>query len=302
MAHKPPPGSANPATTTVVVTHYGSVPPTLSRPLSAAAVAAALDTGGLVVAYQPVIDLRTGWVVAAEALARLRDPRTGALLPPSVFLPTAERCGLVGRLDALVAETAVRQAVAWRSAIADRPFSIALNVSVADLDDAALAGTLQRLCSQAGLPMNALIVEVTETLLSVEGRGHEDVLRALAALDVNITMDDFGTGYSSMSYLKRFPVCGIKIDRTFTWDLDTDPRLTTALVRFGTELGVHVVAEGVETHRQLAALVRAGCGFAQGYLFSPPLPADEFEAVLDRRFVLPVPLPRSEPPHVASPR
>jgi EAL domain-containing protein (putative c-di-GMP-specific phosphodiesterase class I) len=191
----------------------------------------------------------------------------------------------------MVAETAVRQAVQWREIVGDRPFSIGINVSVADLDDAALPFRIQALCADAGLPMDALVIEVTETLLSVEGRGHEDVLRSLASLGVNVTMDDFGTGFSSLSYLKRFPVKGIKIDRSFTWDLDTDPALTLALVRFGRDLGMHVVAEGVETQSQLQALCQADCAFAQGYLFSPPVPAAELTAMLDRRFVLPRPVP-----------
>jgi EAL domain-containing protein (putative c-di-GMP-specific phosphodiesterase class I) len=270
------------------------------RPLSPAGLAAALDAGGLEVFYQPVVDLRTGFVVAAEALARLRAPRSRALLPPSAFLPTAERTGLVSRIDELVAREAVHQAVAWRARLPGRPFSIGLNASVADLDDASLPLRLQALCGEAGLPMDALVVEVTETLLSVEGRGHEDVLRTLSALGVNVTLDDFGTGFSSLTYLRRFPVSGIKVDRSFTWDLDTDPRLTTALVRFGLELGVHVVAEGVERPTQLQALVDAGCPFAQGYLLSAPVPAAELGALLHRRFDVPrpsahgslVPLPR----------
>ncbi|MDP3713607.1 MAG: EAL domain-containing protein [Mycobacteriales bacterium] len=276
------------------------------RQLSAAALTAALDTGGLTVVYQPVVDLRSGYVVAAEALARLRLPDGGVLLPPSAFLPTAERHGLVGRLDAMVADIAIRQAALWWEATGERPFSIGINVSVADLDDSALPLRMQALCAEAGLPLDALVVEVTESLLSVEGRGHEDVLRSLAALGVNVTMDDFGTGFSSLSYLKRFPVKGIKIDRSFTWDLDTDPALTVALVRFGLELGVHVVAEGVETESQLQALCQAGCPFAQGYLFSPPLPAAELTALLDRRFVLPrpvaVPRPRTVTAGLPSPR
>lgn len=267
------------------------------RELSAAALTAALDAGGLTVVYQPVVDLRTGFVVAAEALARLRLPGSDVLLPPSAFLATAERHGLIGRLDTQVAEAAIHQAAQWRTATGERPFSIGINLSVADLDDASLPLRLQSLCGDAGLPTDCLVVEVTETLLSVEGRGHEDVLRSLAALDVNVTMDDFGTGFSSLTHLKRFPVKGIKIDRSFTWDLDTDPALTLALVRFGRDLGLHVVAEGVETESQLQALCQAGCPFVQGYLFSAPLPAAELGAMLDRRFVLPrpvaVPVPRT---------
>ena len=276
------------------------VPPTTARRVSAAALTAALDAGGLEVVYQPVVQLATGRVVAAEALARLRLPRGRSLLPPSLFLPVAERHGLVGRIDAEVAEIAVRQAVAWRALLPGEPFSIGLNVSVEDLDDSALPHTLSRLCAEAGLPVDALVVEITETVLSREGRGHEDVLRSLAALGANITLDDFGTGYSSIAHLRRFPVKGIKVDRSFTWDLETDPRLTTALVRFGNELGVHVVAEGVETPGQLQALADAGCPFVQGYLLSPPVPAAELTALLHHRFD--VPAGRTGPVAVPMPR
>jgi EAL domain-containing protein (putative c-di-GMP-specific phosphodiesterase class I) len=141
-----------------------------------------------------------------------------------------------------------------------------------------------------------VVLEVTETVLSAIGSGHEDVLQAVDELGCNVTMDDFGTGYSSLSHLARFPIDGIKIDRRFVWEIGTGGRgglVAAALVRLGRDLGLHVVAEGVETPEQLAVLQEAGCPFAQGYLFSRPLSADDLTAFLvqSRRGV---PLPRRE--------
>jgi EAL domain-containing protein (putative c-di-GMP-specific phosphodiesterase class I) len=238
---------------------------------------AALDAGLLTVAYQPVVSVRTGEVVAAEALARLQDPETGALLAPDAFIPLAEQTGRIGRIDRLVLKQAVTHAVRWRSLLGPRPFSIGVNVSV------------------GGLSEDGLVDHIAETVLSAE-EDHETVLRAIDDLGCNVTMDDFGTGYSSLSHLTRFPISGIKIDRRFVADLGTrglGGLVALALVRLGADLGLHVVAEGVETAEQLAALEFAGCPFAQGYLISRPIPAEELTAFLvsTRRGV---PLPRAE--------
>ena len=257
---------------------------------------AALDAGLLTVAYQPVVSLQTGELVAAEALARLRDPDTGDLRPPDAFIPLAERTGRVGRIDRMVLEQAVPLAARWRQLLAPRPFSIGVNVSVAGLSEPGLLDHVRATCERAGLPANALVIELTETVLSDQDTDHASVLRELDRLGCNVTMDDFGTGYSSLSHLARFPISGIKIDRRFVWELGTggvSGLVATALVRLGRDLGVHVVAEGVETPEQLAALQNAGCPFAQGYLISRPLPAEELTAFLlaCRRGV---PLPRTE--------
>ncbi len=244
---------------------------------------AALDAGLLTVAYQPVVSLLTGAVVAAEALVRLRDPGTGRLLAPDTFIPLAEATGRIARIDQMVLALAVPLAVQWRTLMGDLPFSIGVNISVAGLADPGLAERVRSTCASAGLPCNALVLEVTETVLSQPGCGHEETLREIAALGCNVTMDDFGTGYSSLEHLARFPVAGIKIDRRFVWDIGGPGRsglIPAALVRLGRDLGVHVVAEGVETPEQLAALQVAGCPFAQGYLISRPLPADELAAFL----------------------
>src|SRR4051812_2714300 len=254
----------------------------------------ALDAGLLTVAYQPVISVRSGEVVAAEALARLQDPETGVLLAPDAFIPLAEQTGRIARIDRMVLEQSAPLAVRWRAILGPRPFSVGVNFSVAGLSKPGLVDFIADTCSAAGLPCDALVVEVTETVLSA-AEDHEAVLRAIDELGCNVTMDDFGTGYSSLSHLTRFPISGIKIDRRFVWELGAGGLgglVATALVRLGHDLGLHVVAEGVETPEQLEALRAAGCPFAQGYLISRPLPAQELTAFLlaSRRGV---PLPRA---------
>jgi len=256
-----------------------------------------LDAGLLTVAYQPVVSITTGEVVAAEALARLQDPETGCLLAPDTFIPLAEQTGRIARIDRMVLEQAAPHAVHWRTLLGPEPFSIGVNVSVAGLSEVGLVDSIIETCDAAGLPFDALVVEITETVLSSADE-HEGVLRAIDGLGCNVTMDDFGTGYSSLSHLTRFPISGIKIDRRFVADLGTrglGGLVALALVRLGQDLGLHVVAEGVETAEQLASLEYADCPHAQGYLISRPVPAEDFTAFLlaSRRGVV-LPLPRNE--------
>jgi EAL domain-containing protein (putative c-di-GMP-specific phosphodiesterase class I) len=263
-------------------------------PLTANDLDAALDSGLLTVVYQPVVELATGRVVAVEALARLRDPAGGRLRTPDTFIPLAEQAGRVGRIDRQVLASAVPFAVRCRALIPQQAFSISVNLSVAGLD-AALPAYVEQLCEQAGLPPDALVLELTETLLSDADEEHARVLQQLHDLGCNVTMDDFGTGYSSLSHLVRFPVDGIKVDRGFVWDIDSGGRgaaVARALVGLGADLGLHVVAEGVETTSQLRELLDAGCPYAQGYLFSRPLPAEELLTYLRRG---PLPLPSDLP-------
>jgi diguanylate cyclase (GGDEF)-like protein len=227
--------------------------------------------------YQPVIDTRTGLVVAVEALARLPHAGRGGLLAPAQFLPLAERTGRVRQIDRQIAAAAITDVARWRRELPGSPMSVGVNVSVDHLDDRTLPGELLRQCRQQGLPADALIVEITETLQSVTGRGHEQAVHRLRDAGVNVTLDDFGTGFSALSYLLRFPVAGIKIDKSFTAALDT-PRgrqLVQGIIDIGLSLGLHIVAEGVETTGQLRWLTEHGCPFAQGFLISRPVPARE---------------------------
>lgn len=257
-----------------------------SWPVSRDDLARGLLAGAVEVVYQPVVHLPTGDVVAVEALARLRCPRTGRLLAPAAFLPLAEQCGLVAQLDALVARAAVEAGVRWRVQRPGLPFSVAVNVSLAGLD-VDLPAQLLAVCEQAGLPANALVVEVTETALPAMPGEVPAPLRALFDAGVNITLDDFGTGYSSLAHLVELPVRGIKVDRAFTAGLGTGAAegvVAAAVVRLGRELGHHVVAEGVEERAQLESLLALDCPYAQGYLFSRPATETALAALVREGF------------------
>lgn len=242
--------------------------------------------------YQPVIDTATGLIVAVEALARLPHPDTGVLLAPAQFLPLAERTGRVRQIDRLIAATAIRDVARWRRQRPGTHLSVGVNVSVDHLDDANLTSGLLRQCRGHALDPTALVVEITETLQSVIGRGHEQAIRELRDAGVNVTLDDFGTGFSALSYLLRFPVAGLKIDKSFTAALDTvkGRQLVLSILGLGSALGLHVVAEGVETRSQLVWLTAHGCRLAQGYLISRPVSAADVEGLLDTRFEVGVPL------------
>jgi EAL domain-containing protein (putative c-di-GMP-specific phosphodiesterase class I) len=268
-----------------------------TAPTSGSELDAALDAGHLTVAYQPVVSLLSGEVIAVEALARLRDPLSGQLHAPDTFIPFAEESGRIARIDGIVLSQAVPLAVQWRTLMGARPFGLGVNLSIGGLSETGLPERVRTTCELAGLPCDALTVEITESVLSTADAGHEDVLLALGALGCNVILDDFGTGYSSLSHLARFPIDGIKIDRRFVWAIGTAGRaglVAGALVRLGRDLDVHVVAEGVETPEQLAALQQAGCPLAQGYLFSRPLPAEELTTfLLDSRRGVMLPTPRT---------
>lgn len=248
--------------------------------LSAAELAQALDRGDLVAVYQPCYDLRTGQMVAVEALARLRDGESGRLLSPATFMDAAEDSGLVVRLDELMMVKAVRQVAHWRTLPGGTGLSVAINLSPPDIDDPLVVDRLLAVAEDAGLPLDAVIVELTETMLSRVGRGHDEVLAAISDLGCNVTLDDFGTGNASFAYLQRFGVEGIKIDRSFVQLLGgggVNENLAESLIRFGLSLGVHVVAEGIEEPAQVEMLRRLGCPFGQGFLLSKPLTVAELE-------------------------
>ena len=263
--------------------------------LNARSLEAALDQGLLTPVFQPVVRLSTGQVVAVEALARLVDPEDGRLRTPAEFIEVAEESGLVRRIDRLMLELSAPVVVHARELLAGEPFSLGVNLSVASLTED-LPAAVADICRRAGLPANALVLELTETSLSLPGNGHGAILHALHDWGCNVTMDDFGTGFSSLSHLARFPVDGLKIDRSFTALIGTTGRgsdVAAALVGLGKALGAHVVAEGIETRTQLAALRAAGCPFGQGYLFARPLTAATLFEQLERgHHLMPLPRPR----------
>ncbi|TFV63038.1 EAL domain-containing protein [Geodermatophilus sp. DF01-2] len=244
---------------------------------------AALDTDQLVPYYQPKVDLWTGAVVGAEALVRWEHPTRG-LLSPDVFLPLAEQAGLMRRLALRVLEQSLRDLRTWRDDGAH--LSVAVNLSVSNLQDLALPAQVAMLLETLSVPAPALTLEITEDVLMADAARSQQVLAGLRELGVRLSIDDYGTGYSSLTYLRALPVDELKLDRTFAMNLTSDPR-ATAIVRstgqLSRDLGMTMVVEGVEDAGTLAALREWGCDLAQGYHIARPMPAVPFLAWLRDR-------------------
>jgi len=240
-----------------------------------------IERGEVVPYYQPIVELTTGHVVGFEALARWLHPQRG-LLSPDQFLPMAEETGLMGELGASILEDALAQFARWRAH--DLPFAdaqLSVNVGTRQVVDPNFAELVADLLAQTGIPADALWLEITETALMADVKASTVALRNLRSLGLHLAVDDFGTGYSSLTYLKRFPVEAIKIDRTFVAGLGLDSEDTTiveAVVNLGHSFGIAVVAEGLETPLQLSRLRQLGCDRGQGYLFGRPRPASIVEA------------------------
>ncbi len=226
--------------------------------------------------YQPQITLGGSHVVGAEALLRWRHPEMGEI-SPARFVPVAEETGLIGPIGDWVIEAACEQLARWKAVPGLR---LSVNLSVGQLRDSkAFLDRVRGLIHGAGVDPHRLEFEITETLLASNVADHAEVLRQLGSLGCPIAVDDFGTGYSSLSYLKRLPIDTLKIDRGFMREIVTDAddaAIVSAIVAMARKLKLEVVAEGVETGEQLAVLRDLGCDRYQGYLFSPPVAADEF--------------------------
>ena len=234
----------------------------------------ALESGEIRVQYQPIIDLGTGQVVGAEALARWHHSDRGPI-PPDTFIPLAEETGVIVELGDSVLLTACRQAREWQ--LEHRPlsqFSISVNVSTLQLIQGDFVERVSFALDESGLDASSLVLEITETTLMRDTDRSILTLCALRAMGVRIAIDDFGTGYSSLSYLHQLPVDILKIDRTFVATIatgSTDRSLAPAIVSLAAALGLAVVAEGVETQMQADTLRAVGCELAQGYFFARPM-------------------------------
>ena len=232
-------------------------------------------------AYQPIVDLRDDRVFKAEALVRWTHPERGEI-SPAQFIPVAERSGLIVPLGNWIFEAAVAQVKHWREAFEPR-FQLSINKSPLQFrvrTISAEAVNLLDILAREGLPGESIIVEITEGLLLDASPDVEARLHQFHDAKVDIALDDFGTGFSSLSYLQKFDIDFIKIDRAFVRNLRLGGKnlsLCKAMITMAHELGIRVVAEGVETQEQAALLCEAGCDFGQGYLWGRPVPAAEFE-------------------------
>ncbi len=240
----------------------------------------ALDRGELHLVYQPMVDVRTGSIVAAETLIRWQHPTRGAISPVE-FIPLAEQSGAIIRIGEWVLEQAVRNLVHWLPLAPD--FHLSINVSPGQLASKQFLTDFARILGINGVPHRAVMLELTETYLmaDVEKAGRD--LRRYATMGVSIAIDDFGTGYSSLRYLQLLPITHVKIDRSFIDRMLSDGRsreLVEAILLMAGRLGVTVVAEGVENEEQRALLADLSCDYAQGYHFGRPVPADEFGKLL----------------------
>lgn len=241
----------------------------------------ALDRQEFSVQYQPQIDLKNGEVVGFEALLRWDRP-DGGPVSPKVFIPILEETGLIVAVGEWMLRTACEQHRAWRAAGLP-PLRMAVNISSRQFEGGDLTETLRRVLQDAAMPAEFLELEITESILMKNAARDMEALQTLNALGMRFAIDDFGTGYSSLTYLKRFPIDILKIDKAFVRDITDngdDAAIVRAIITMAQSLGIQALAEGVETREQVEFLRHQGCDLIQGYYFSPPLSASEAERFL----------------------
>jgi diguanylate cyclase (GGDEF)-like protein len=253
----------------------------------------ALASDEIVVHYQPIIDLDDLRVRGAEGLVRWQHPEHG-LIPPGAFVTTIEQTGLIGPLTRHVLERSIAECAAWRRD--GRELSVAVNLSVRNLLDRDLPLELDRLLDVYALPPEALQLEITESMIMSDPERALATVGRLSALGVRLSVDDFGTGYSSLANLRKMPIDELKIDRSFVSPMlqdESDLIIVRSTINLGHDLGLRVIAEGVEDGATLDELAALGCDLAQGYHVSRPMPADAFNAWLARPLI-------EDPPAVAA--
>ncbi len=240
----------------------------------------ALTTGQFFLLYQPILDLADLGIRGVEALIRWRHPLRGTI-PPDDFIPLLEESGAIIEVGRWVLVEACVQAAQWREQ--GHPVAVSVNVSMRQLESDRLVGDVREALVRSTLDAASLTLEVTESTLMRDARATVDRLKELKGIGVNIAIDDFGTGYSSMAYLRQFPVDILKIDRSFVADMNGSSdalALVHTLVELGRTLGLVTLAEGIEAGSQLEGLRRERCDTGQGYLFSPPVPAEAIDGLL----------------------
>ena len=247
-----------------------------------------LEKEEFVVHYQPQFELRRGRVVGVEALVRWQPPDSD-LIPPGEFIALAEETGLIVPLGEWVLQTACVQVRAWRDA-GILAVDIAVNVASQQLRNGTFAVTVERVLSETGVSPDRLKLELTESSLMVDAEEAAELMANFRKMGVHLVVDDFGTGYSSLSYLSRFPIETLKVDRSFIVSMTTDSNnaaIVNGIVSLAHSLDMTVVAEGVDAAEQLTYLRAYRCDMIQGYIFSPPVPADDIPPLIEQGFSLP---------------
>jgi diguanylate cyclase (GGDEF)-like protein len=243
----------------------------------------AIERNEFIVYYQPKVDINTWQIVGAEALVRWKDPELG-LVSPAEFIPLAEETGLIVPIGNWVSKTACAQTKQWHSEGFDC-LGISVNLCARQFQEQDLVSTVIEILEQSELEPKYLELEITESSIMTNADFAVKVLTELKQMGIRVSVDDFGTGFSSLGYLKRLPIDILKIDQSFVRDVSTDPddaALVMAIITLAHNLRLKVIAEGVETEEQLRILRLLRCDEIQGYLFSKPLPADEFRELLIR--------------------
>ena len=245
-----------------------------------------LEREEFVVYYQSIVDLLTEKIIGFEALVRWNHPSRG-MIPPRDFIPVAEETGLVVNLGQWVLETACKQALIWQSRFPSKdPLSVHVNISAGHFLQSDLVPLCSKVLEETQLFLSGLTLEVTESAMMPDPEGAINVMHKLKTLGVKLAMDDFGTGYSSLSYLHRFPLDCLKIDGCFVARMLEDDEIVRTIITMGKNLGLNVIAEGVETAEQAVKLRKLGCRHAQGFHFSVPLDASgATDLIMEKQFV-----------------
>jgi len=244
----------------------------------------ALDRQQFTVYYQPQVDLKSGEIIGVESLVRWNHPQWSTI-SPGEFIPIAEETGLIVPLGNWVLKQACLQCRTWQLK-GYPPVTVSVNISAHQFQQHDFLATIEEVLDTTGLAPNLLCLEITETVAMQNTAFVADNMKQLKQLGVQIAIDDFGTGYSSLNYLKRFRVNTLKIDQLFIRDLNSDEdnaAIVTALIAMSQQLKIKSLAEGVETREQLRFLIEKGCDMMQGFIFSHPLPSDEFETLMRER-------------------